>query len=161
VHGAVALVHRAVGRDRARVGDAPDPETPRGLEHVDRADDVHFRPRDGIGLAEGNLQGREMDHRARTHGLENLDDGLALGDVAGAPPDFFQVALGDEQARTPLVLRQVERARRNARAHEEREHPAADAAARARHHDGAGKARAIDRKTLFHANPLDRHSGRG
>ena len=102
-----------------------------------------------------------MDDRARAQRFENLDDHFDLGNVAGAPLDFFQIGLVDEQARAPLVLRQVERARRNAGAHEEREHPAADAAARARDHDGAGKARAIDRKTLFHANPLDPHSGRG
>jgi len=144
VHRAVAVVHRAVGRDRARVGDARDPETPRGLEHVDRADDVHFGPGDGVGLAEGDLQGRQMDHRARTHRFENVDDGLALRDVAGAPRDLLQVALGDQEARSPFVLRQVERARRNAGAHEQREDPASDAAARAGDEDGAGEARAID-----------------
>src|SRR5258708_15441076 len=68
--------------------------------------------------------------------------------------DFFQIALGYEEARPPLVFREVERARRNAGAHEQREHPAADAAARARDHDGAGKACAIDRKKLFHAAPV-------
>src|SRR5205809_2464782 len=94
VHGAVAVVHRAVGRDRARVGDARDPETPRGFEHVDRADDVHFGPGDGIGLAERDLQGREMDHRAGAQRLEDPDDDLAIGDIAGAPRDLFQVALG-------------------------------------------------------------------
>src|SRR5882724_6762553 len=50
------------------------------------------------------------------------------------------------------------RARRNAGAHEQREDPAADAPARARDHHRAGKACAIDRKTLVHANPLDRYS---
>ena len=140
----MALVHRAVGGDRARVGEPPDAETTRGLENVDRPDDVDFRPGDRVGLAERNLQRREMNDRARPHGFQGPHDGLEVGNIAGAPPDFFEFALLGEQARPPLVLVQIERARRDSGPGEEGEHPAADAAAGARDEHGTGKVRAID-----------------
>jgi len=123
MHGAVCPRHRAVGRDRARVGDASDPEAPRGLEHIDRADDF-TSPRDGIGLAERHRSAARWMTR-RDQRFEGLDDHPALGDVAGAPPDFFQIGLVDEQARRRLSSDKSSRAAGTRRARGARA-PAAD-----------------------------------
>src|SRR2546425_8263474 len=78
VHGAVAFVHRPVGRDRARIGEPLDPQPASRLENIHRADDVHLGSRDRVGLAERHLQRREVDDRAGARRFEDTDHGRAV-----------------------------------------------------------------------------------
>src|SRR6267142_2587500 len=87
-----------------------------------------------------------MPTLATLQSSEYTHDGVAIGDVAQTPLDFLQLVLGHEEPRTALVLREIERARRHARPREQREHPAADTAARPGHQHRTGEARAVYRE---------------
>src|SRR5262249_20105991 len=94
----------------------------------------------------------EVDDRAGPHRFDDLHHRLAVRDVAGAPGDLAEVLLVEKQPRPAPVLGEIEGDGRYARARKQREHPAADAAARASDEHRPGKARPVDLEAFHQAH---------
>ena len=141
-----ALVRRGlalggpVDRGRAGVDDPLESHGGGGLEDVDGPEDVHAGPCRGIGLAEGHLEARQVDHLGDSGSLHRAAHRGAVGDVALDEVDPGQGLLVHEVPQPAGVAAQVEDDGAVAAIEDGLGDPRADAAEGARQEPGVAHA---------------------